>query len=374
MDQPFTLKEYWAFIKSYKKTVISTIIVIAVLFIGFFIFKNFFTDETQVNQAVQEKETEQPIIDEEQGMKYLNSDYESLNENQQAELIQYLNQDAYLFRYYIENEDAVPYTFFRTIKEILTTDDIVQQIENKTSVQFLPDVKRAVRLDYDADNYIHTFLVGMGDKEGNQKLAQEYYNIFKEQSIPFFENKRVHLIDTEPIKFEDKGIEETITPEITVETQSQGMNIVLFILAIVMAAIIGVIISFFQNYFKKEISYLYNYELLNKDRLVKINQLKADNKDTEISIIEHLVKNSAESKLIIANEEIPAEYMQNLKNSNNSEKEITIASNILSIPSNTNIQEVYIFTALNKTNKNWYKQQLKLARNYNNKLTIIEIN
>ncbi|SIO19947.1 hypothetical protein SAMN05878443_1899 [Carnobacterium alterfunditum] len=373
MDQPFTLKEYWAFIKCYKKTIISTILITAVLFIGFITVRVFFTDETQINQTVQEQEIEEPTIDEEQGTKYLNSDYESLNENQQAELIQYLNQDAYLFRYYIENEEAVPYTSFRTIKEILTTDDIVQQIEDETSVEFLPDSKRAIRLDYDADNYIHTFLVGMGDKKGNQKLAQEYYNTFKEESLPFFENKRVHLIDAAPIKFEDQEAEETIVPEITVEKQNQGINVVLFILATVMAAITGVIISFFQNYFKKEISYLYNYQLINEERLVKINQLKADNKDTEISIINHVVRDSSKGTMIVASEEIPAEYMNNLENGNNSEKKVTISSNILTIPSNIDIQKIYIITALNKTNKNWYKQQLKLARNYSDRLTIIEI-
>ncbi|WP_035052187.1 hypothetical protein [Carnobacterium pleistocenium] len=370
MDQPFTLKEYWAFIKSYKKTIISTILITAVLFIGFITFRIFFTDETQVDQTVQEQENEEPLIDEEQGIKYLNSDYESLNENQQAELIQYLNQDAYLFRYYIENEEAVPYTSFRTIKEILTTDNIVQQIEDQTSVEFLPDSKRAIRLDYDADNYIHTFLVGIGDETGNQTLAQEYYNMFEEESLPFFENKRVHLIDAAPIKFEDQEAEETIVPEITVEQQNQGMNVVLFVLAIVMAVIIGIIISFFQNYLKKEISYLYNYQLINEEELVKINQLIADNKDTKTSIINHVVRGSSKGTLIVASEEIPAEYMNNL---NNADEKVTVSSNILNIPSDNDIQKIYIITALNKTNKNWYKQQLKLARNYSDKSTIVEI-
>lgn len=374
MNQSITLKEYWNFIKSYKRTIIATIVTIVVLVMGFTIANNYFTDESKISESKIEEVPDGPVIDEEQAREYLTSEFNLLTENQQAELVNYLNQDAYIFRYYLEDEDAEPYTSFRTVKEILTADNLVQEIENKTSVNLLPDAKRAIRLDYDGNNFIQTFLVGMGDEDGNLKLAQEYYKIFEEESLPFFDNKNVYLIDDSPIRFEDIEAEEEIVPnELEAETPSQSTNVIIFILSIVLAVIVGIMISFFQNYLKKEISYLYNYQLLNNEVLIKLNQTKDNSKSTRLNLVNHIVRNSSLDKLVVIGEGVPTEYHELFKENDNTGRVIKTVSDILNLPPNSDVQEIYIFVALNETNKSWYNQQLELSRNYQSRLTVIEI-
>ncbi|WHZ31951.1 hypothetical protein QNK01_10950 [Desemzia incerta] len=368
MDQPFTIKEYWNFLKSYKKVIFSTIILCILLFGSFFVLQKFFFDDTQNNLSTQEQANDEVIIDEEQAEEYLNADYDSLNETQQAELIQYLNHDAYMFRYYIEDENADPYTEFRAVKEIITTDSIVAEIENRTSLEFLPDAKRAIRLDYNGDNFIHTFLVGVGDEQANLELATEYFRLFEEQNIPFFDNKRVFLIDESPMKFQDKEDEETIPSEIEVEPQSTGTSAVLFILTIVIAMVLGVIVSFVHNYLKNSISYLYNYQLINNEKLVKLNKVKPNNEITIIDVLKHTVNSTKVEKLIVSNSDKTNEYAKEVATDSN----YHVVSNILDISPTIDVQEIYIFTILNYTKKDWYIQQLQLARNYQVKLIVIE--
>ena len=366
MEPNYTLWEYVLFIKRYLKTILMTVIVVLLLFVGWTIFNR------TADPIPQDQPTENDVeivFDMDEINRYLEADYKSLTQDQQATLIEYLNQDAYYFRYYVETEDSSPYTQYRIIKEILTTDEMTKTVEELSSAKFKPDSKRGIRIFFDPQTTIQTFLVGVGNPQYNQKIATIYMDILKNETLPFFENKRVTMMDTEPLKFDDTVIDQNNDVEPIETTSGTGTTIVMGIVTAIGGAILGLVIAFIANIKNKKISYLYNYGISDRQTLIKI-------KDTTLLEDELYVALANEknlTSLVLFEEEFDEQLVKRLSQSLlHGNGQFVFVTDALQASQET-IDKIIILTKVNVTSKEWYKKQLKLANLYEKEVKVIQI-
>lgn len=367
MEPNYTVKDYVAFIKQHMKVIIFTIL----LSLGLFIIWNIWNK----NNEKLPTEQEDMIVDEfnmEEINSYLESEYSLLTPNQQATLIAYLNQDAYYFRYYIENNESSPYTHFRTIKEFLTTDEMSDYIEEVANAEFKPDSKRGVRLGFDGATNIHTFLVGVGDESENKRIAEAYYDLINEGNLSLFENKKIVFIDNEPLPYEDKLIDETDEVDPIDAGRNSGSVIVMGAIISIGAALLGIIIAFIANVFSKKISYLYNYSIADNQTLIKIRE--KDNEKVEKELQLAISNSSFDTTLVLAEELYNEPDLSSLENSLAlSNKQYLFSTSLLDVPTNISFEEIYILTKINETSKEWFKKQLELSSLSEKPVKIIQI-
>ncbi|WP_027108692.1 hypothetical protein [Lacticigenium naphthae] len=368
MDQYFTLKDYLLFLKQSKKTIIITSFAFVIIFSGLYYFFNILDsqgDEESIGKTVANEE----IISKEEADQYLDTEYEVLTQNQQSELINYLDQEAYIFRYFIELKDGEPYREFGTVKEILTLPETIQQIQNNLNVKFKPDASRAIRMSFDQKNNVHTFLVGIGNEADNLNIAEEYYSLLENAEGTFFENKNVYLIDSTPIKNDLQ--EEAIDPSELQDPTSASNLVVVFILIVFAGLIVGLVTSLIKTFFSKNISSLYNYQLANTEKLVKMSHYSTRKTDSIINVIS-LITNNTKEKIAFLVQDDSKKNLQDERWLNNYAN--TSYMSVLDIPKEENFDKFIIITELNQTKKSWYTDQLKLIRNLSKDILVIEMN
>lgn len=363
MDYSFTLKEYGYFIKYNIKTIITVMIVTVTLVMGGFIYSQYFSaDSPQQNQLSNEI-----AFDEGQMQQLLAQNFDELSANQQNELLQHLEAEAYYFRLYIEDENGNPYTQFRTLKELITTKELTIKIENAVQDEFKPDSKRGVILGIDPSTNLITVQVGVGNSDLNQEIAQYYYDFIKSSTFDFNKNKTIYYIDAEPMQ--NSGDNNEIEPEEVINQEvgsGMGTTIVLAMISLIAGLILGILLSLVKNIFNKKISYLFDYKLSRSDSLYKF--MNGNEQDKFI----FTVLNPQKMRKIVVSEQT-LEHNMIEKLNENATNSVTFVNDISEGAPHLSDTDLIIVTQLNQTNKNWYTEQLRKVSILNMPVKVIQI-
>lgn len=350
MDNHFTLKEYGYFIKHNLKTILTVMVVTLLLTVGAYAVSQFTGQNAKPTDT---SSTANGVVDEEAMQKLLDENFDELAPTIQNQLLQYMESDSYHFRVYIEDSESKPYNHVRTLKELLTTRSLSNEIEEEMNVTFKPDSKRGVILGFDGSTNLITIQVGVGDPEANQKIAQYYYDLLQSEDFAFNENKSIYFIESQPVMANDEPDE--VEPEEVINQapeSSFGVVIVLAMLGLVAGFILGVLVSFIKEFFTKEISYLYDYKIRRNGRVYKF--FAEDSKDEWKFTI---LNPDTTMKLLVSEEGLAEEDMAALQAETDAIIEpIQDLSNHPKMSANT---EIIILTKLHQTKKKWYLDQLR---------------
>lgn len=364
MDRGYMLKEYWQFLKENIKLIILVTVVTLLAFVGVQLLSDDAPATTKNDHLVEVE------FDDELMQEYLNEDFDLLTEIQQGLLLEYLASEAYTFEFYIEDENQNPYTQYRTLKELLTTKEMTQKIEEKVGFKFKPDSKRGVILGLEPGTNLMWVTVGVGDEEANLAFAQAYLDLLSSEDFNFLENKTIYLINNEPIPVESL---ETTEPE-SVEAPMTGNSsvIVTAILAATVGVIAGIIVAFIKLFTSKRISYLYDYDTSEDVRIYKFLSNKNHRVDGDISYAVAMPPHS--HYMLLTESALAQDQLTALEQTLPTNAVLNRVHDLSTIAVDDQLSsQIVVLIERNKTTKEWYKNQRNKLELLNVAYKIVQI-
>ena len=207
MNNTRSFYDFISFLKHNIKVILVTSIVVFLALLTASIYSILTNQEEVINEEYVINEI-LPEIDE-------TTTLDSLGNQEQTALTNYLNRHSYSFRIYIENEDSTPFRDNELLRQFLIEENMVNHVENETGSEFTPSPDLAVSVFDISGSYMLQIKVGTGNLEDNLRIANYYYDILENEDLSILQNKTLHFVDSEPVIFEEMhGIEEVFsTPE-----------------------------------------------------------------------------------------------------------------------------------------------------------------
>lgn len=330
----FTL-EIYDLIKSYKKTIVFTAIIVSIISLGIQIL-------LQIDL--------------------------SNSENGDAEA---MGVPAYL-EIYIEQENLGAFGNSYLLEIISTQEDVIDTIEKDTGIEIqsvlatfaednLPIYTEddPINIERNTSSNLMYITVEIGSDEENLKVANAYMEWFQNTNSNFFDDKEVYII-TEPALID---IEELGKKTEGISTSSLILPIVA---GIVIGSILGLIISLLKVLVNEKIIYGFAYGWNPNDLYIKkLNKIDSD------QLVHDILIGNSDSIAIISQEKLSSEVTDKLMRANRQEG---IFNNISAVPIEKNIEEFVIVIERNKTSKEWYNTQRNTLKLYpHSRVKIIEI-
>lgn len=358
------------FIKNLKVILASTILVaIGLTLVS--TYTVFQTQETEIN----EEDLIEEIITSADTPSFL----ESLNSEERETWTEFLNKQSYSFRIYVENEDSSPFRDNELLRQMLIKDTLVEEIEDQTNSEFIPNADIAVSAFNINGSYMMQVKVGTGNPEYNFEIANYYYELLRSENFALFENKTVLFVDSEPIVFEEMHNIEEYTD---VQSETQGifeiilMNIenilIVAVLGTILGFFVGITLSIFKEIMGKKVSNIYNFDSLEKYNLVNLDVISKDkSEDTDTMIVQAITAYKTVNSLVISEHPLTEEIITQINSK--AKNRVNFNVNEMETAQLGAIEEVNILIQLHVTSKEWLERQLELMKIINVPVNIIRM-
>lgn len=314
-----------------------------------------------------------PTIDDEKDIDHLTSvEQEALND--------FLNSYSYSFSFIIENQSESLFQDGKIIKEILSTKENNDYINNVIleSGKYIPELMFDV--EKRKETSIFELNVTTGNKESNLKISTYYYSLLEQNELMLLKNKNIYLLDNQPnyddssLRFEKVKVD---PPSDESKTQSRESKqiIIITVIGIVGGLVMGVLVSFLRELFSKRISYIYNYNLKGKQKLINLDLIPTS---ANISIIEaltaNIIDNDQSTFLLVTETKVGLSLKESIKKINN-KIDVLFTEKVSNLQESTldSVDEIVILIELDKTSKNWYEEQLEFLRKYDMDIKVVRL-
>lgn len=262
---------------------------------------------------------------------------------------------------------------------MLIKDTLVEEIEDQTNSEFIPNADIAVSAFNINGSYMMQVKVGTGNPEYNFEIANYYYELLRSENFALFENKTVLFVDSEPIVFEEMHNIEEYTD---VQSETQGifeiilMNIenilIVAVLGTILGFFVGITLSIFKEIMGKKVSNIYNFDSLEKYNLVNLDVISKDkSEDTDTMIVQAITAYKTVNSLVISEHPLTEEIITQINSK--AKNRVNFNVNEMETAQLGAIEEVNILIQLHVTSKEWLERQLELMKIINVPVNIIRM-
>lgn len=284
------------------------------------------------------------------------------------------------FDFYLENNEAVQFTNYNLLKELLIAPNIIKMIEDKANSSITPSPELAVNVSLDHSTYILTLTVGTGDYSLNKSILNAYYKSFQEESIPFIKNKNAYIVST-PSLHKQTAEEKEADKEGTLVEDNESLSMTKIglysVIIVIGSAILGIIISLIYSLTRKEIADAFSYAMQEDDTVLNFSDLNDTSKEELFIKINHAIKHPEKPIKVLLSEKPLDSELLTLINGNSKEEtnksKILIAKDLSEINPTTHVEEVIIVVEKKNTTKKWYEVQRIQLKNYDAPVKVIQI-
>lgn len=292
-----------------------------------------------------------------------------LTDGEQALYRDFLAEDAYYFRLYVEHEYSGAFTAPYLLYEVLLKEDIINYIEEQAGVDFGIDPEIALAVTKESSNVIHEIQVGTGNDENNKKLANAIITAIENEIDPFLKNKKFYILSEEALSRAEYL--EDLDPELVNENET-GLNLV--VVAIMVAAglasgfVAGLMIALIMMFMNNETSELYEFRRQSNDVILDFSKFKKISGRERTEMITHAISYPAQSrKVILSQSDTDSKLLSHI----NKEYQFEVVNNVSEMPRDHQYDEVIIIAKRMFTTKNWYENQRLQLQNYASRIKII---
>lgn len=359
-----TKSELFSFLKSGRKTIgLSIIIVISVVLL-FFVYN--------VYSGYQEFIREEEFLSIEEIVEIVDREPEDIQAFELREVEEALAQDRYGFSFLIERDDQSFYHYPNLIEQLLIKNDVIDFIQNQTGIIMPLPAELVVDVVNDSRTNSLVLWIGTGDEELNIELAQAYFQLLLEEQyvLPILEDKQVYIIEDEPF------IEEIKTWRDIVLGQVELFSFTGLVVSVVSAAIfgfgLGVFLILIKNFRQPTIPLMYGLEYEDTDTVLYFNKLSLNSSKELLDKIAHAIYSSpSTAKLLLSEDELSTKIKSTSFNKQ-FHNELTIAQKVEEVSVPFTFEEVIILVNQNHTSKAWYKNVRLQLKRHDIHVTIIQ--
>lgn len=278
------------------------------------------------------------------------------------------NQPAF-FEFYIEDDDGDTFTNSNLIEEFIYSEEVTNDLNENKNIHledFLqenfeetgdPDRSKPIYVKRDASSNIHSLVADLDDEELNINVAKYFYDMLKNNSIPFLKNKDIYFISQPNLAKE-------------ISTHTADLNKKRIILIPIVSLAFGVIISIgliiIYYLWKQNISYAFSYDSEAGEDLFICEEKDLNNNDTRAFVLSPL---SSTKILVGISKDTYTDYFQNIAKIN-----LETSSDLMDTPSELESADFGIlFVYSHITPKKWFNNQKKVLELNNIPYRIIHI-
>lgn len=347
-----TKEELIGYLKSDKKTIISTVgifILLFVLLLAYSIYATF----------LDLREEEELFLSQEEIVEILEREPEEVSARDIREIEEALEEERYAFGILVERDDQTFYNHPELITELLISEEVVAYVEESIGREILPSPELAVEVSEDSNTRILEIVIGTADEEDNILIAQAYYQAVQEEGlIPPLDDKAIYMMDDEPFLIEIETWMDLVLAEIQFVNPIRAVMGLIFMIGFGLLA--GVVIVLVKTMFRKEIPFLYELKEEESDKILYFNQLREIETEEKFRKLTHAILTFPhQKKIVLSQHNIDEKFSTLLEDRIKSEnlKDVLVLNDFEESSINTHVDEIIILVEQNKTTKTWYKNQ-----------------
>lgn len=370
MENGLSLFDFKQFIKQKKKIIIITTVLTALVILGITLLMEFRDTEELPDEDLQVEETAE--IDDVRVRELLEKETEELSQEDILAIEDYLFNEAYAFRVYIENVDGSVYGRTNLTEEILLSDEVISLIEEQTDYDIELIREYFLDIHYNSTNVLFTVTIGAGSEQVSQAISEAYYTSLNSGLIPVLDEKLVYLFEDAPVSVQSENNIQDVT-EVEPEENNLIVNSILSLLVgLFLGFGFGLIVAYMYSLIEKKMHALYNLNLSKSDIYISLSGSKRNSNLINSDLIHAVSYPTDHKKLIICQE---SEVLDRLKETmkNNTLLDSTFGTEAAEIDPVIKFDEVIIIAQDGVTDKSWYVKQKNQIKLYNAVTKIIKL-
>lgn len=371
METEITMEDMKLFLIKNMKLIISIMLLVTLAGVGFTSYReiNGYVSSTEIETSTEKDVAEMKIKE------LIKIDPSELSVEELNMVTDFLGQESYYFRLFIEHPDFRSFGRTELLYEAMLSEDVLAKVNNELEMPLLINPKHLIHATYNSDNFLHTFIFTTGNKSDSEALAKAYFEILTDQQLDILEERKVFVFDQPSLiqeeDSENVGEELVITqPEITKMGVIKSV-IISGLVSVVCGLFFGLVIAIVVEKTGKNIGYLFNYYLNNGETMVELNH-----KEDKEALYHILAYPSNTDKVILCEQsELITELSSafGIESTNESEKTYNIETSILNTKPQLNVDDIYIIIKTNETSKQWFNNQMNYLKTYNIPKKIIKL-
>lgn len=365
MDNSYTFDDIKLLLNRNKLIILIPTILMSLLLAAYLILDVTKQDEQVVEESIETSESEIVAL--------LERDRSSLTDAEIGSINDYLNNNNYTFRAYIEEQDGRVFDNSSLLEAILIEMPFVEEILQQAETDFTGFEENVFDLNYNSNLEVHNIEIGTGDVELNETLSNAIYTAMEEGTVEVIDDKQVFLFETPaPVDSEQPNEEESNSEQ----PASNGFSITELVISLIVGASLGfgagIIAAFLRAYFSKKISPIFNYRLTPKDMLINYAYKNQKKGNIEDEVIHSIMYPKVNSKLILVQNEKWYTTLTSFQNENN-KSNLTIVHHVYEVDASQTFDEIIILTKNAETDKTWYLDEKNQLRTYLVPLKVIKV-
>jgi uncharacterized protein (UPF0335 family) len=363
------LSELWRFIKDEKiKIFVGSLVISALVIIGMNVVPNLISQPSVSDEGEIDGISKEDMVE---SREYLTNIYE---------------QTPADFEIFTQMEDGNVFGNSFIFDEYFTSPKIVQEVEEATGVQYSDTLKHETNLELIKDSQYRGSIAGIRNtssnvitirvqagksSEDNLKLAEAFADMITNNEVPFLENLNTIMLRGPEIgeSLIESNLEMVSSPEVlkaSTPAETEKNSIILYgVAGFIMGLLLMTALLFIIQLFKEKIDYAFQYSWDFDDYHLLVSENKIENNETLTGVLSSSVPND---KKIISQERSFINRIEKL----NEEMKIINVSSRLTFDTNKP-KNIVIIIESNKTDKEWYNEQYRLAELFNTQITIIHL-
>lgn len=369
MENGLVLNDFKQFLVYKRKIILIFTLLITLAIIGFSVFK-----ELRTNDEVEE--TAEPV--EEIGdftdsdiEELLLEDRENLSNNDISMINDFLYEDAYAFRMYIENRDGSVFNRSNLMHEIFTSDQVINMLESQAGHELDLIEDFFVTVDYNSNNVIFTITIGTGNAEANAAISQALYDSLAENEIEIINEKVTYLFEEPQSVDLNEDIQEVEVADSPSDNLLETVGISA-IIGIFLGAGFGVVAAYAHSLIEKKVNPLYNFNLKSGDIFINFSDKKKSEDLIQNEIWHAIMHPVDKQKLVLTQSGTLRNQLAHLAD----EESLfsgDIASEAHDVKSSKEFDEIIVIVENGNTDKQWYTDQVNQIKVYGTPTKIIKL-
>lgn len=368
MENGLSVIDFKQFFKQKKGTVVTIMLIVSIVFAGVTLYQSF----REVNTSGDDTEVSEEESEDQSVRDLLERDPEELSANELAVIDDYLFEEAYAFRFYVENVDGSVFARTNLLEQVFLSEDVLSMIEEETQTDLTIIEDYFLDLDYNSTNVVFTLTIGTGDAELSAAISQIYFDALSDGTLPVLDDKLVFLFENQPLSVQsEEAMEELSAPE---ETNDIAWVDVLIngIAGLFIGLGFGMMAAYLQGVYQSKVHPLFNLNLLSKDMYINLTDGRVS-KEVDYSELKQVIAYpEGKEKLVVAQN---PDVIQSLKDVflKTQPAGIEIQENVYAAKPASDIDEVIIIIEDNETDKKWYRKQKTNSKLFKSEIKIIKI-
>lgn len=365
------LSEIWRFFKDKLLKIFIGAILVSILAV---LSRQFLPN--LMNQPIDESQTnlqEQSTVGE---------SAEGLRESREF-LTHVYEQEPAEFKVFIQLEDGGTFTNSFIFDEFFSTEEIINEVENRTGVNYSETINHEKNLMFEKTSQYRGSIAGIRDTSSNiitirvqvgqtaqenLELATVFYEMVINNEIPFLDGLEVTVISSptigESLSANNIEMVSSVTAlGVLLPVESEGQSLLLYAIAgFIVGLIISITVLFIIQVFKNKITYAFQYSWDFNDH----HFIFEDEMETK-KLVDVLLHPEMKKLVIVSQKESIAEELAD-------NPKIESTNSLFSFAQNkSHPEEIVLLVESNVTDKDWYNEQYRLAEMYNSQIMIIQV-